>query len=100
MPPAVLLYGAAGTGKTLLVRAVAAEAGAVLLDLGPRATDGKYMGEGAALMVHMVRAQVLLCSLCLYITNKRFCFGSAGGAWVACSSGLRDAVTRATCALQ
>ena len=40
------------------MRAVAAEAGAVLLDLGPRATDGKYAGADAALMVHMVRAEV------------------------------------------
>ena len=38
---AVLLYGAAGTGKTLLARGVAGSAGALLLDLSPRATDGE-----------------------------------------------------------
>ncbi len=53
---AVLLYGAPRTGKSALVRAVAAEAGAALFDLSPRATDGKYPGKAAALMIHMVRA--------------------------------------------
>ena len=38
---AVLLYGAPGTGKTLLARGMAGSAGALLLDLSPRATDGK-----------------------------------------------------------
>ena len=38
---AVLLYGAPGTGKSLLARGVAGSAGALLLDLSPRATDGK-----------------------------------------------------------
>jgi len=52
---AVLLYGAPRTGKSALVRAVAAEAGAALFDLSPRATDGKYPGKVAALMIHMVR---------------------------------------------
>ncbi len=51
----VLLYGAPRTGKSALVRAVAAEAGAALFDLSPRATDGKYPGKAAALMIHMVR---------------------------------------------
>ena len=51
---AVLLYGAPQTGKTALVHAVAAQAGAALFDLSPRATDGKYPGK-AALMVHMAR---------------------------------------------
>ena len=54
-PPAVLLYGAKQTGKSMLVHAVAHETCALLLDLSPRVTDGKYMGDGAALMVHMVR---------------------------------------------
>lgn len=54
---AVLLYGAPQTGKSALVRAVAAQAGAGLFDLSPRATDGKYPGKAAALMVHMARAR-------------------------------------------
>ncbi|KAK9826724.1 hypothetical protein WJX81_001922 [Elliptochloris bilobata] len=51
---AVLLYGAPQTGKTALVRAVAAQAGAGLFDLSPRATDGKYPGKAAAMMVFKV----------------------------------------------
>lgn len=53
---AALLFGAPQTGKTALVHAVAAQAGAALFDLSPRATDGKYPGKAAALMVHMARA--------------------------------------------
>ena len=52
----VLLYGARGTGKTMLVHAVAHESGACFFNLSPRHTDGKYQGKAAcALMVHMVR---------------------------------------------
>ena len=53
---AALLFGAPQTGKTALVHAIAAHAGAALFDLSPRATDGKYPGKAAALMVHMARA--------------------------------------------
>ena len=53
---AALLFGAPQAGKTALVHAVAAQAGAALFDLSPRATDGKYPGKAAALMVHMARA--------------------------------------------
>jgi SpoVK/Ycf46/Vps4 family AAA+-type ATPase len=39
----VLLYGAPGTGKSLLAHGIAGSAGALLLDLSPRATDGKCL---------------------------------------------------------
>lgn len=52
-----LLYGPPGSGKTLLCHAIASEAGSTLFDLSPAATDGKYPGKQAALMVHMVGGQ-------------------------------------------
>eukprot|EP00899_Mesostigma_viride_P008882 jgi/Mesvir1/17996/Mv09337-RA.2 len=50
----VLLYGAPGTGKTLLASAVAHVTGSNLFNLSPRATDGKYTGKASALLIHMV----------------------------------------------
>lgn len=51
----VLLYGAAGSGKTMLVQAIAHESGACFFNLSPRHTDGKYLAKTACtLMVHMV----------------------------------------------
>ncbi|CAL8467595.1 g7133 [Coccomyxa elongata] len=51
----LLLYGAKGTGKTMLVHAIAHESGACFFNLSPRHTDGKYQGKAAcSLMVHMV----------------------------------------------
>ena len=60
-PPAVLLYGPAGSGKTLLTQAAAHEAGAALFDLSPAATRGKYPGKEAGLMVHMVSGHSVIC---------------------------------------
>lgn len=52
---AVLLYGPRRCGKTMLARAVAGAAGAMLLDLSPTTTNGRYRGKGeTAKMVHMV----------------------------------------------
>ncbi|KAL4857543.1 DNA mismatch repair protein 6 [Chlorella vulgaris] len=50
----VLLYGPAGSGKTLAATAVAHQAGAMLFDLSPAATAGKFPGQEAASMVHKV----------------------------------------------
>ena len=54
MPKAVLLYGASGSGKTMLAHAVAHESGAHLFNISPRLTDGKYPGKDVTTMVHMV----------------------------------------------
>ena len=52
---AVLLYGAPGTGKSLLAHAITHDAGASLFDLSPGVTNGLYPGKkGAALLVQMV----------------------------------------------
>ncbi len=48
----VLLVGAPGTGKKMLVHAVAHETGANLFNLTPSNTDGKYSGKKAYDMVH------------------------------------------------
>jgi len=50
----VLLFGSHGTGKKMLVHAVAHETGANLFDLTPSNTDGKYPGKKAYDMVHTV----------------------------------------------
>jgi ATP-dependent 26S proteasome regulatory subunit len=55
----VLLYGPAGSGKTLAATAVAHQSGAMLFDLSPAATAGKFPGQEAALMVHKVRVRVM-----------------------------------------
>ncbi len=40
-----LFYGPAGTGKTLIVKAVATETNSVLFDLSPANIDNKYTGK-------------------------------------------------------
>ena len=49
-----MLTGAAGTGKKMLVNAIANETGANLFNLTPSNTDGKYPGKKAYEMVHTV----------------------------------------------
>ncbi|XP_024531716.1 IQ and AAA domain-containing protein 1 isoform X2 [Selaginella moellendorffii] len=50
----VLLYGAEGNGKTLLVHASARAAGAAYFNLSPQVLDGKYPGKQGAKMLQMV----------------------------------------------
>ena len=50
----VLLCGSPGTGKKMLVHAVAHETGANLFNLTPSNTEGKYPGKKAYDMVHTV----------------------------------------------
>ncbi|KAJ3076108.1 Dynein regulatory complex protein 11 [Podochytrium sp. JEL0797] len=50
-----LLFGSHGTGKTMLVNAVATEAGAQLFNLSPRNTAGQFVGkQNVTKMIHMV----------------------------------------------
>ena len=55
-PTAALIYGPVGSGKKMLVEAVAQEAGAVLFTLSPSALVGKYPGKEADAAVHAVFA--------------------------------------------
>jgi len=50
----VLLYGAKGTGKTLLAHAVARSCGANFFNISPPNTDGKYPGKAVSMMMHIV----------------------------------------------
>lgn len=63
-----LLAGYPDCGKRLLVDAVVAESGAVLFDLSPQNTAGKYPGKkGLNMLIHLVskvtKALQLICSL-------------------------------------
>lgn len=55
VPKAFLLFGASGSGKSMLAHAIAHEAGALFFDISPRLTDGKYIGKAVSMMLHMVR---------------------------------------------
>jgi IQ and AAA domain-containing protein len=49
-----MLYGAAGTGKTMMVEAVAHELGALLLNLSPGNLKGLFPGKnGPTKLIHM-----------------------------------------------
>lgn len=65
-----LLAGYPDCGKRLLVDAVVAESGAVLFDLSPENTAGKYPGKkGLNMLIHLVSkvTKVLHClSYCLF----------------------------------
>lgn len=48
MPASILFYGPPGTGKTSLARAVAGEAGAAFVSVGPSDILSKFVGESEA----------------------------------------------------
>jgi SpoVK/Ycf46/Vps4 family AAA+-type ATPase len=51
----ILLYGPSGTGKTMLVQAIASEIGAQIFNLSPKNTAGQFVGKSnVTKMVHMV----------------------------------------------
>ncbi|KAJ3302620.1 Dynein regulatory complex protein 11 [Kappamyces sp. JEL0829] len=51
----VLLTGPSGTGKTMLVQALATEMGAQIFNLSPRNTAGQFVGKANVVkMIHMV----------------------------------------------
>lgn len=60
---AILLYGAPGSGKTMLAHAMAHASAARTFNISPRNVDGRYAGKAVSLMVHMVitYAHVLPC---------------------------------------
>ena len=57
----MLVVGAPGTGKKMLVNAVCNETGANLFNLTPSNTDGKYPGKKAYEMVHTVFKGAKVC---------------------------------------
>lgn len=48
MPASILFYGPPGTGKTLLARAIAGEAEAAFISVGPSDILSKFVGESEA----------------------------------------------------
>jgi SpoVK/Ycf46/Vps4 family AAA+-type ATPase len=59
----VLLYGAAGTGKSRLTTEAARAAGAAVFDLSPRVIDGLYPGaKGVASLLQMTFKVAKLCA--------------------------------------
>ncbi|KAI8853325.1 hypothetical protein BC829DRAFT_6699 [Chytridium lagenaria] len=54
-PTSLLLFGPHGTGKTLLINALASETGSYLFNLSPKTTAGQYTGKPAVTkLLHMV----------------------------------------------
>ncbi len=55
LPRSILLYGARGTGKSMLVEAVEQATGALFFNLSPRNLEGKFTEKGGATkLLHMV----------------------------------------------
>ncbi|KAL2917952.1 COPII coat Sec23p-Sfb3p heterodimer component [Polyrhizophydium stewartii] len=72
----ILLFGPHGTGKSMLVQALATEMGAQIFNLSPRNTAGQFVGKAnVTKMVHMVfkvaRAQA---PSIIYIDNAEMIF--------------------------
>ncbi|GIQ92196.1 hypothetical protein KIPB_015834, partial [Kipferlia bialata] len=54
-PASLLLYGAPGSGKTLLARAIASELGALWIDLSPATLAGRFPGKESADLFRMLK---------------------------------------------
>ena len=59
MTKALLLYGAPGSGKTMLAHSMAHASGARLFDISPRHVDGRYAGKAVTMMMHMVSFNIV-----------------------------------------
>ena len=59
MTRTLLLYGAPGSGKTMLAHAMAHASGARLFDVSPRRVDGRYTGKAVTMVMHMVSSYCL-----------------------------------------
>lgn len=80
----ILLYGAAGSGKTMLVNAIATETGALVLNLSAGNLAGKFTGKtGPTKLVHMafsIAKDPAMQPVILYIDDceQIFAAGSSG----------------------
>ena len=66
MTRALLLYGAPGSGKTMLAHAMAHACGARLFNISPRQVEGKYAGKAVTMMLHMVRFHYMIRAMCTH----------------------------------
>lgn len=64
-PKGVILYGAPGTGKTLLAKAVANQTSATFLRIVGSELIQKYLGDGPRLVRQLFQVCVFCCSLCM-----------------------------------
>lgn len=67
-PKGVILYGAPGTGKTLLAKAVANQTSATFLRIVGSELIQKYLGDGPRLVRQLFQVRIWPCS-CLFYAN-------------------------------
>ncbi|KAG5185735.1 hypothetical protein JKP88DRAFT_257381 [Tribonema minus] len=79
---ALMLYGASGTGKTMVVEAVASELGALLINLSPAQLRGLFPGKnGPTKLMHMAFAVARergMAPVVIYIDECEGVFGGGG----------------------
>ncbi|GAB9473630.1 Dynein regulatory complex protein 11 [Globisporangium polare] len=79
----IMLYGPKGSGKTMLVSAIANETGALVLNLSPANLVGKFTGKtGPTKLVHMAFLLAKVASLqpvLIYIDECEQVFAGGGG---------------------
>ena len=75
----VLLYGPPGNGKTLLVRALAGEAGAALLAVSAASLTSKWHGEAEKLMRALFEVAASAAPSILFIDEADSVLGARGG---------------------